>query len=143
MNLVIKKAENDDLVWVNATYKAIDFLPSTLKDEIVAIAFMDDVKVGLARIAVIDKNSCELGGVFVSPEFRRQNIAKKLVEFLLKHAQKKIVYCIPYEHLSHFYERFGFRKINPDEVTPQKIKEKLEFCAETYREPTLLMVLYR
>ncbi len=143
MGFEIRQAEVKDLVWVNSTYKTIDFLPSTLENEIVAIASIDNIKVGLGRIAVVDRHSCELGGMYVNPEFRRKNVARKIVEYLLQHAQKRIIYCIPFTHLSSFYESFGFRKIKPDISTPQKIKKKLEFTKKTYKEPTLFLVMRR
>ena len=143
MGFEIRQAEVKDLVWVNSTYKTIDFLPSTLENEIVAIAFIDDIKVGLGRIAVVDKRSCELGGMYVNPGFRRKGIARKIVEYLIKHAQKRTIYCVPFVHLSVFYESFGFRKIKLDIATPQKIKKKLEFAKKTYKEPTLLLVMRR
>ncbi|MBI5072450.1 GNAT family N-acetyltransferase [Candidatus Woesearchaeota archaeon] len=143
MNLEIKTAKQKDLPWINGTYKTIDFLPSTLQDEIVAIAYADGVKVGLGRIALCGKDSCELGGIYVHPDFRGKKIAKIIVEFLLKHAQNDVIYCIPFEHLSSFYESFGFTKAKNDLLVPMKIKKKLEFCKKTYSEPTLLLVMHK
>ncbi len=143
MNLEIKKATRQDLSWINATYKTINFLPSTLQDEIVAIAYMDGLKVGLGRIAVVSKDSCELGGIYVYSDFRGKKIAKSIVEFLLEHPQKDIIYCIPFEHLSSFYESFGFTKTKVTFMTPVNIKKKLGFCKKTYSEPTLLLMLHK
>ena len=143
MGFEIRQAEVKDLVWVNATYKNINFLPSTMKEEIVAIAHIDGIKAGLGRIAVVDRNSCELGGMYVVSEFRGKAIARKIVEFLLKYAQKRVIYCIPFEHLLHFYESFGFRKVEDMLLVPRKIKKKLDFTKKAYKEPTSLLVMYR
>ncbi len=143
MGLEIKKAGIEDLSWVNATYKSINFLLSTLNDEIIAIAYVDGIKVGLGRVAVVDGHSCELGGMYVNPKFREQKIARKLVEFLLGYAQHNTIYCIPFEQLLHFYESFGFRKMERGHLVPRKIKKKLEFCKKAYSEPTLLLVMYK
>ena len=143
MSFEIKTAELKDLAWINATYHTIHFLPSTLKNEMVAIAYVDGIKVGLGRIAVVDRYSCELGGMYVHPEFRERKIARQIVPFLLDHAQKRVIYCIPFENLSRFYESFGFRKVGSDLLTPVKIRKKLEFTKRAYSEPTLLLVLIR
>ena len=136
----IKEARNEDLEWVNATYSSIKFLPSSLKDEIVAIAYESDQKFGLGRISVIDDKSCELGGMYVDPKYRRRGIARDIVTYLLENAQKSKVYCIPFLHLEHFYASFGFKRINEGVSIPTKIAKKFQFCKETYAEETILMV---
>ena len=143
MGLEIKKAGIEELSLVNHTYKSIQFLPSTLNDEIIAIAYVDGVKVGLGRVAVVDEHCCELGGMYVEPNFRGQKIARRIVEFLLENAQCNIIYCIPFERLLHFYKSFGFRETEKDHLMPIKIQKKLEFTREAYSEPTSLLIRYK
>lgn len=141
MGLEIKIADREDLQWVNDTYKAINFLPSTLNDEIVAIAYVNGVKAGLGRVAIVDSCSCELGGMYVDPPFRGRNIARKIVEFLLERAQKPVVYCIPFVYLCNFYKSFGFKELEQGFTVPGKVREKLGFTKTAYTEETTLLVM--
>lgn len=139
----IKKAKDKDLKLVNKIYKKINFLPSTLINEIVAIAYEKNNKVGLGRIIVIDSSSCEMGGIFVDLKFRKKGIARKIVSFLIENSQKDQIYCIPFKYLKKFYSGFGFREIKASNSVPKKIAKKFKFCEKTYEQETILMKLIK
>ncbi len=93
-----------EMEWVNRCYDEVDFVHSHFDNEMIAVAEVKGQKAGLGRLVVIDENHLELGGMYVFESFRGQGVAKKIVEFLLKHAKpSQVIYCIPFEHLQHFY----------------------------------------
>lgn len=57
---------------------------------LIALAKIEGVKCGLGRVAYIDENNLELGGMYVLDQFRRMGIAEKVILHLLKnHEQHK------------------------------------------------------
>jgi GNAT superfamily N-acetyltransferase len=76
---------------------------------LIALAKIEGVKFGLGRVAYIDENNLELGGMYVLDQFRRMGIAEKVILHLLKnHEQHKKIWCLPFKHLQRFYTGFGF-----------------------------------
>ncbi|WP_409344415.1 GNAT family N-acetyltransferase [Paenibacillus sp. MBLB4367] len=142
--ITIREAEASDLCWINDQYGRADFLPSTLVNETVVIARWQDQKAGLGRLVRIDADHAELGGIYTLDAFRGKKVAHAIVRHLTEEARKSgdaHVYCIPFGHLRHFYERFGFRLMRDAEEAHEQVKKKYEWCLQQYAEPTLLMKL--
>ncbi|MBC5994398.1 GNAT family N-acetyltransferase [Pontibacter cellulosilyticus] len=139
MNVRIRKAEPDELRWVNEQYSKIKFRPSVYEQEFIAIAEVEGARVGVGRLVSIDANTLELGGMYVEDKCRGFGLAKNLVKFLLHHAQQKIVYCLPFAQLERFYTGFGFEPVAETGEVPEKVLQKWEWCQQTYPQPTLLL----
>jgi len=103
------------------------------------VAEIDGVKVGLGRITQVENDAGELGGIFVLPEFRGRAVAAHLVEFLLKNNEYSTLFCIPFTHLEMFYRRFGFLSVDSTKPIPKKIAQKMNWCANTYESPVVLL----
>jgi hypothetical protein len=67
---IIKKALVVDMPWVNGVYHQIDFLPSDYENEYIAIAAINNTNCGVGRLITVDKNSYELGGMYVAKTHR-------------------------------------------------------------------------
>lgn len=140
----LRLVERSEMEWVNRCYDEVDFVHSRFDNEIIAIAEIEGQKAGLGRLVVIDENHLELGGIYVFGSFRGQGVAKKIVEFLLKHAKSsQTVHCIPFEHLQHFYQQAGFVPCSDVEKVPAQVLEKYRWCQEKYPQPTALLILNR
>ncbi|MDC2864355.1 GNAT family N-acetyltransferase [Bacillus sp. BP-3] len=142
--LLIEKAKLDDIQWINFQYEQVDFVPSHLENEEIAIAYFNSQKSGLGRLVKIDENNFELGGIYTLEEYRGKNIADSIVAFLIKEARKfqiQNVYCIPFEHLKPFYSKHGFQEVVDLVLVPQPIIDKYNWCLEQYDTKTLLMKL--
>ncbi len=64
------------------------------------------------------------------------------MNFLLAHVTpSQTVYCIPFEHLLHFYKQCDFTNCSNFELVPPKIIDKYRWCQEKYVHPTALLVL--
>lgn len=142
--LLIKRATMEDMEWVNSQYKKVEFLLSELNNEIIAIAYINEEKVGLGRLVKIDDKNYEMGGIVTLGNFRGMNVASKVVEFLVSETRGRKVentYCIPFEHLRNFYNRYGFKEVEDFTNVPEKIFHKYNWCKEQYDKDTLLMKL--
>lgn len=135
-------AEKSDIDWVNHCYDQVEFVHSNFESEWIAIAEFDRQKAGLGRLVEIDEKTLELGGMYVFESFRGKGIAKELVRFLLNYVKPgQMVYCIPFEHLLHFYKQFGFINCFNFDAVPKKILNKYHWCQEKYSVPTALLML--
>lgn len=134
----IRKLHADELDWANACYKRIDFKISSEQD-FVAVAELNEQKVGLGRLVSIDGNTGELGGMHVFPEYQGRAIAGDLVEFLISCSRFSKLYCIPFSRLVGFYEWYGFSEISTSSEIPTEILQKYNWCNEFYPEPVSLM----
>ncbi len=129
MKTILRPATADQMEWINAKYEAINFAPSNYANEWIVIAEVQGKKAGLGRLVKIDATNIELGGIYVSPEFRGQGIAEKIVATLLQKNpfSQSTIWCLPFNHLQNFYLKFGFAKNTHQEV-PTKVLEKLNWC---------------
>lgn len=124
----IRDAKIEDLPWLNSAYDRVQFLHSDLSRDQVAIAWVGGERAGTGRLVVHGPGIAELGGMFVEPRYRGQGIADAIVTRLVEWGQPfSELYCIPFSHLSHFYERFGFRPCGEAGV-PEAVLEKLGDC---------------
>lgn len=123
--------------WVNERYAEVRFVPSDVTREAVIVAEIDGVPAGLGRLVPVDDGSCELGGMLVFESFRGRGVARALIDELLRHANGRDVYCIPFADLETLYASAGFART---EDAPQSVREKFEWCMRTYDRPVLLML---
>lgn len=140
--IYVRKATLEDIEWVNTTYRNIDFVLSDYTTEYIALAEVEGVKCGLGRVVTIDEGNVELGGMYVLDQFRGMGIAEQIILHLLQnHEQYKKIWCLPFEHLQHFYNKFGFLdQKTHDYKIPDKIYDKHKWCNQNYTKDVLLLV---
>lgn len=141
----IKIATADDLDWVNEQYTKADFVHSTLENETIAIVLHNDCYAGVGRLVHLNAEEAEMGGIYILEEFRGRSLANELVGYLVGEVKKKglkHVYCLPFEELQMFYEKFGFKQCD-DEVEPinPHVLKKFHWCQQNYEKKVLLLKL--
>lgn len=141
----IKIATAQDLDWVNEQYTKADFVHSTLKNETIAIVTHNDCYAGVGRIVYLNDEEAEMGGIYILEEFRGHSLANELVGYLVEEVKKKglkQVYCLPFEELQMFYEKFGFKQCDV-EMTPinDDVLKKFHWCQHNYEKKVLLLKL--
>jgi GNAT superfamily N-acetyltransferase len=139
MNL--RLANTDDAQWINERYASVHFQPSNLSRDLMVVAEIDGAAAGIGRLVPAGEHACELGGMLVFEEFRGRGMARAIIEELLRHANGRAVYCIPFAELEPIYAGAGFVRIIPDEELPAYIREKLDWCAREIDRPVILMVI--
>jgi GNAT superfamily N-acetyltransferase len=138
----VRQANPEEINWINERYDEVSFIHSDLARDFVAIAELDAVRAGLGRVVRIDPATAELGGMYVLTEFRGQGIADAIVRFLLNQSRiYSTIYCIPFAHLSEFYQRFGFVPCQEPSTAPEEVRSKHAWCNGYYPHPTMLLVL--
>ena len=139
--IIVRQARKDEIDWVNAQYKSIDFKPSNFENEYIVIAEIGGEKCGLGRLVKIDEQNTELGGIYVLNEYRRMGVAEEVVSFLCSNNPflDTTIWCLPFENLKDFYGKYGFTKhmIAP----PKEIAEKHSWCntSGVYSKEVLLL----
>lgn len=136
--MLLRTARPEETGWINEQYAKVRFIPSDPAHETIVIAELDGVRAGIGRLVDAGEGACELGGMFVFDEFRGRGVARAIVDELLRRADGRTVYCIPFADLEELYAAAGFRRIEADGV-PRKVEEKLEWCAREMGRPVILM----
>lgn len=139
MDVLIRKALEGELAWVNARYAEVRFVPSNIQNELIAIAEVDSQKAGMGRLVKINDDCFELGGMLVLESFRGLGLAKHIVEFLLAQTSGKQIFCIPFAHLFELYHGAGFNRCEDLDSVPKLILEKYQWCQQYYEQDVLLL----
>jgi GNAT superfamily N-acetyltransferase len=74
--------------------------------------------------------------MLVFEAFRGQGVARALIDELLRHANARAIYCIPFADLEPLYQAAGFARTDH---APATVMEKYEWCTRTYDKPVVLM----
>jgi N-acetylglutamate synthase-like GNAT family acetyltransferase len=81
------------------------------------LAEVDGRVVGTGQIKPHGDGSRELSSIAVLPEFQRRGIAAQIITALIA-GQSGTLYLTCQDRMQNYYERFGFRKVARDEMTP-------------------------
>lgn len=118
------------------------FQPSRLDRDLMVVAEADGHAVGIGRLVPAGDDACELGGMHVVEAMRGRGVARAVIDELLRHANGREVYCIPFAELEPIYAAAGFARIEPHDALPEYVREKLAWCwSELPERPVILMQL--
>lgn len=130
----------EDLTWINLQYEKVNFKPSSFEHELIVIAEVKGVPVGVARLQHVDDISAELGGVFVVEHMRGLGVANSIIRYILDNSEPyKVIFCLPFLHLFDFYKRFGFDIVEDQCKVPMLVREKHKWCNKQYDKEVLLL----
>lgn len=142
-DIKIRLASIQEIDWINKKYDEIGFLHPEFGHEKIAIAEMENQKVGLGRMVSLDKKNLELAGIYVFEPFRKRGVGKKIIEFLMDFREEnQNVYCIPFSKLTGFYECFGFAICKPNKQIPKAILDKCKWCEKSHQALVEVLVLH-
>lgn len=140
MDMVLSRAGEADLAAINARYAGIDFVPSG-PGELMVLATRDGAVCAQGRVVPVDGSSGELGGIYVLPGYQGEGLARRIVEYLVDHAQQPVLYCLPFAELAGLYGAMGFVAVDVAELSevPGKVREKFQWCQRNYTKAVLLL----
>jgi N-acetylglutamate synthase-like GNAT family acetyltransferase len=141
MTITLHTATDSDLATINARYADIGFVPSH-PGELIVVATFDSASAGQGRIVPIDARSAELGGIYVLPRCEGRGVARRMVEFLIRHANQPVLYCLPFAELEGFYGSMGFAPVKDLTCVPLQVVQKHQWCNATYQKPVLLLARF-
>ena len=137
----LRRATVSDSGWINAAYADVHFQPSDLSRDLVIVAELDGDHAGIGRLVPAGQEACELGGILVFDAFRGRGVARAIIDELLRHANGRAVYCIPFADLEPIYEKAGFRRRERGDDVPEYVQEKLAWCEREIDRKVVLMEL--
>ena len=138
----VRTLQGSELDWANAQYAEADFMQSGAED-LILVAEVGEQKAGLGRLVTVDSNAAEMGGIYVMPEFRGENVARAIVQALIAASTYGVLYCIPFARLRDFYASFGFVDASAEARIPDTVAAKVAWCSERYPDPVALLMLKR
>lgn len=71
--------------------------------------------IGCVQLKTVAGGLAEMASLVVRPDFRGQGVARKLIEHILTESPRPL-YLTCRSGLGIFYEKFGFRTLDPDEM---------------------------
>ena len=110
---------------------------------ILAVDEQDQV-IGCGQVKPHRDGSCELASIAVLPEWRGQKIARAIIEHLLK-ANPGPLYLTCRASLGRFYEKFGFRTLELNEMPPyfQRLSRLADLLVRSSLEQEGMLVMKR
>jgi GNAT superfamily N-acetyltransferase len=138
MTITLRNATCHDLAAVNERYADIGFVPSCA-GELIVIATLAGCAAGQGRVVPVDARSGELGGIYVLPQSQGRGVARRIVDFLIQHANLPVLYCLPFGELQDFYRSMGFVPVRQRDGVPLQVLQKHQWCNATYDKPVLLL----
>jgi GNAT superfamily N-acetyltransferase len=139
--ITIRDLDDGERAWANALYRAIRF-ELTPPEAVALVAEIDGERIGLGRLVAHAPDVLELGGIWTDETARGRGVARAMVEALLARgadaACSDRLWCIPFAHLSAFYQSFGFGVSVPP--WPPSIAAKVSHCVEEALPDVVVLV---
>jgi N-acetylglutamate synthase-like GNAT family acetyltransferase len=144
--ITVRPAAAADQETIVRIIRAAQINPLDLKWQhfVVAVDTATGEIVGTGQIKQHRDGSYELASIATVPAYRRQGVARHVIEDLLA-GHPGVIYLTCMDTLEKFYEPFGFRTIPAGEMTPyfrrlKKVASALEFLSAHGRQ---LLVMKR
>lgn len=134
----LRRFTADELDWINARYREVDFVASSA-DELIAVAEVGGVSAGIGRVVPVADGVGELGGMLVFDAFRGSGVAKAIIAYLVAQSCCDTLYCLPFADLRALYAAAGFMQLEDFTGVPSKVAAKHQWCNTHYPAPVLLM----
>jgi len=94
------------------------------QSDVVYVAEHAGQPVGLVR-RTFENDVTMLRGMQIDPAYRRQGLGSRLLDAFVADVRDQQSFCIPFDHLTEFYGRGGFRIIAED-AAPRFLAERLD-----------------
>ncbi len=116
-SVTLRKAVQSDFLTIKQLIKDSNINPFGLSWERFIVAEADGQFVGCGQLKPHGDGSVELASIAVLPAFRQQKVATLIMNHLIK-AGPRPLYLTCRSELQTFYEKFNFRVLSPNEMTP-------------------------
>jgi N-acetylglutamate synthase-like GNAT family acetyltransferase len=115
--LIIRPATEADQTEITAIVSQANINRNDLDWQRFIVADESGKIVGIGQVKPHDDGSRELASIAVIPEKQKQGIASKVINALLERETGPL-YLMCLKHNEGLYPRFGFRRIEPNEMPP-------------------------
>jgi N-acetylglutamate synthase-like GNAT family acetyltransferase len=118
MPLIIRVATEADQPTIRSLINEAHLNPMSLDWPNFVVAVEEGAIVGVGQVKAHKDGSRELASIAVVPERQGQGIGRALIEMLLAREAGVAVHLTCRRELQGYYERFGFRRLEPGEYPP-------------------------
>ena len=122
MTIIIRPARQEDQEKIVSLIKEAKLNPRNLTWKHFLVAEKDEQMVGIRQVKVYEDGTKEVASGFVLPEYRRQGISAQLMTALLAR-EAGPVYTMVNEKRAPYYEQFGFRRVDINQLPSDFRKE--------------------
>ena len=100
--------------------------------------------IGCGQVKVHGDGSRELASIAVQPEWRGKGIARRIIQYLLEQHPGRL-YLTCQSSLGSLYEKFGFQRIQPGEMTPyfKRLSRIVSMVNKLFRLHESMLVMRR
>ena len=122
MAITIRPARQEDQETIVSLIRQAKINPRNLHWQNFLVAEKDGKVVGIRQVKVYPEGTREVASGFVLPEYRRQGISAQLMKALLARETGPL-YTMVNEKRSPYYEQFGFRRVEMNQLPADFRKE--------------------
>lgn len=137
IDLVVRTVAPEELGRLQTTCSDWGYSVSTNPGDTVFLAEEAGQWLGMVR-RTCEEDVLMLRTMLVAPRARGHGVGTRLLKAFVQHLEGWECYCIPYQHLTNFYERGGFVQ-EQSKAAPSFLEERLA----RYRSEGLDVVLMR
>jgi len=141
MSVIYRDALDKDLPFILEIIKSVSGDYKDIAPERFLIAEGKNKIIGCIRIKKA-ADSFELASLAVSPEYRSKGIGSNLVAKILKRFNNRPVYLLCAKEKESFYEKFGFKMIEVENIPESLKKDYYNFLNLKFaKNPKLLLAM--
>ena len=122
MNITIRPARPEDQETIVSYVRQAKINPRNLHWENFLVAEENGKLIGMRQVKVHKQGTREVGSGFVLPEYRHQGLSARLMNEILSR-EKGTLYLMCRDQWASYYEQFGFRHVNIDQLPRDFRKE--------------------
>ena len=111
----IKRARASQVKDLTAFYQAAGYNGPVAPQDQVTYVTQEGRTIGVGRLSK-EKDVFVLRGMRVLEEYRGRGVGKAILDSLVREANSRDCYCIPYSRLRQFYSAGGFNEIKPPDA---------------------------
>ncbi len=143
VDFALRPATVDDSPFIKDLIHRVGINPMDLDWHRFVIAVDGSGKMlGCGQLKPHGRNVIELASIAVEPSYQHQGIARGIIEHLIARAPRPL-YLTCRSRLGSFYEKWGFRSIEPDEMPPyfRRLSRLVNVIGSFMNEKMLVMKL--
>jgi amino-acid N-acetyltransferase len=122
MTISIRPARSEEQQIIVSLIRQAKISPRNLHWEHFLVAEENGRVVGIRQVRVHAQGTREVGSGFVLPEYRHQGLSARLMNEILSR-EKGTLYLMCRDKWASYYEQFGFRHVNIDQLPHDFRKE--------------------
>ena len=142
-DFTLRPATEDDFPLIKDLIHRVGINPMSLDWHRFVIAIDRSGKMlGCGQLKPHGKDVIELASIAVEPTYQHQGVARVIIEHLIAQGPRPL-YLTCRSRLGSFYEKWGFRSIEPDEMPPyfRRLSRLVNVIGSFMNEKMLVMKL--